>query len=277
MRLSKIVEEILMEASIKSVMSSSNISDEEKEESYKKLSNDERNQLNQSGYVPYELWPTFRNLLLKRSQASNSSLNTELTAYTPGETLHLLNHPIIKSWHNNVVSYKIDDVYKKIIFVPCAKTKPWENAPRGIYKDYNRLRVEHPNWFFVTISEPLGIVPQSMWGNFPQYDNPGLFRDTVQRSGLFTRDFKRLFNTDKQLKVPFDESTYNTCIDVLAAVIKKFLDTNSDKDFTSYVEDFEGVGTHSDMLTRAGFSGRRFTKRSEPRQGPYAHINKTVN
>jgi len=278
------LKDILLEigekkVSIRSIVppKESDISDSEKAASYNKLSYTELGQLNQDGYVPYAMWPAFRKFLLERSMASNSSLDPELTAYTPGETLHLLNNSTISSWHSRMGSYKVPDGYNKVVFVPCAKTKPWENASRGIYKDYNKIRSEHPDLFFVTISEPLGIVPQTLWGNFPQYDNPGLFKDPVQRSGgLFTRDFKRLFNSDKQLKIPFDKAAYNECINVLAGVIKAFLDNNRDKEFISFVENFEGVGTHSDMLTKAGFSGKRLFKRETPRESPYPYIKKNI-
>jgi predicted RNA-binding protein len=163
------------------------------------------------------------------------------------------------------------------VFVPCAKTKPWENATKGIYKDYNKIRNEHPNLFLVTISEPLAIVPQTLWNNFPQYDNPGLFKDTVQRSGgLFTRDFKTNFGVDQQYKIPFDESAYNTCITILSSTIKSFIENNRHKDMISFVEDFHGTSTHSDMLTKAGFTGKRLTKREKPRGKPYDYIKKNI-
>jgi hypothetical protein len=279
MKLTDLVNEITTEASIKSIVPSKieDIPDSDKQKSYEKLSDTEKKQLEEPGYVPYQLWPVFRKFLLERSLASNSSLSPELTAYTPGETVYLLNNAVIKSWHNKMMGYKVEGNYKKVVFVPCAKTKPWENATRGIYKDYNKLRGEHPELFFVTISEPLGIVPQTLWGSFPQYDNPGLFKDSVQRSGgMFTSDFKRLFNSPKQLKVPFDLSAYNQCIDILAGVIKSFINSNTGKEFISFVEDFEGVGTHSDMLTRAGFTGKRLYKREEPRTGPYSYIKKNI-
>ena len=200
MKLKNLIDECIAEASIKSIRPTQNMSDDDKKKSYEKLSSTELQQLHQEGYVPYDLWPTFRKFLLDRSIASNSSLNPELTAYTPGETIHLLNNSIISSWLNDIKSFKVPDEFSKIVFVPCAKTKPWENATRGIYKDYNRVRKEHPNLFFVTISEPLAIVPQTLWNNFPQYDNPGLFKDTVQRSGgLFTQDFKTHFGVDLEL------------------------------------------------------------------------------
>jgi len=231
MKLIDIINQGIDEASIKSIRPTQNISNADKIKSYEKLSATELQQLHQKGYVPYDLWPTFRQFLLDRSIASNGSLNPELTAYTPGETIHLLNH--------------------------------------------NKVRKEYPNLFFVTISEPLAIVPQTLWNNFPQYDNPGLFKDTVQRSGgLFTRDFKTNFGVDQQYKIPFDESAYNTCITILASTIQSFIENNRDKDMISFVEDFHGISTHSDMLTKAGFTGKRLPKRGTARSGPYSHIIK---
>lgn len=262
---------------VKSVKPDFDVSPKDAAESYAKLSSVEIEQLKSGEYVPYELWPAFRRFLVQRSLASNSSLDGEMTAYTPGETLHLLQTPEIASWREDMKSFHVPDNYNKIIFVPCAKTKPWENSTRGIYKDYNKLRLERPKLFFVTISEPLGIVPQTYWNNFPQYDNPGLFRDTVQRSGgLFSSDFKKYFNSDKAYKVPFDEDAYNSCIDILSETIKGFLKNNEDKDKISFVEDFKGIGTHSDMLTRAGFIGKRMFKREFPRTGPYAYLDKHI-
>jgi hypothetical protein len=277
MKLRDLINQCIVEASIKSIRPTQNISDGDKKKSYEKLSSTELQQLRREGYVPHDIWPTFRQFLLDRSIASNDSLNPELTAYTPGETIHLLNNSIISGWLNDIKSFKVADEFSKIVFVPCAKTKPWENATRGIYKDYNRVRKEHPNLFFVTISEPLAIVPQTLWNNFPQYDNPGLFKDTVQRSGgLFTRDFKTHFGVDRQYKVPFDESAYNKSIDILASTIRSFIENNRDKDMISFVEDFHGTSTHSDMLTKAGFTGKRLTKRRIARSSPYDHIIKNI-
>ena len=44
----------------------------------------------------------------------------------------------------------------------------------------------------------------------------------------------------------------------------------------SFVEDFRGTSTHSDMLTKAGFTGKRLTKRGKPRSGPYGIIKKNI-
>ena len=49
-------------------------------------------------------------------------LNPEYTAYTPGETLGLLENEAIKDWHNKMSNYKIPEEYKTVLFVACATT-----------------------------------------------------------------------------------------------------------------------------------------------------------
>lgn len=78
------------------------------------------------------------------------------------------------------------------MLVPCAKTKPWVGPAvrrSKLYSAYNEIREEHPEICFATISEPLGIVPMQRWADFPQYDNPGLFRDDAQQSGMTKKEW----------------------------------------------------------------------------------------
>jgi hypothetical protein len=266
---------LLKEETIKSVKYDPNDFDSD---AFNHLTPFEIDQLGTENFVSKENWPSLRKFLVKRSIASNPLTDPELTAYTPGETLNLLRNPIIKEYHSKVMNYKVPESYDTIIFVPCAKTKPWEGACKGIYKSYNKIKKEKGNVYFVTISEPLGIVPQDLWSSFPQYDNPGLFKDPVQRSGLMTKDWKRLFGTSSRLQTPFDESAYKECIKILGNVIKTFIFNNPDFKYLSFVEDFKGraKGTHSEMLDAAGFidSSIRFLKRENPREEPYSYINK---
>lgn len=165
---------------------------------------------------------------------------------------------------------------KVVVFVPCAKTKPWDGAGRGIYKSYNRLIKEFgEEVYFVTISEPLGVVPQSHWGDFPQYDNSGLFRDVVQRSGdLFTRDWNEMFG--KKYQLPWDENAYEEAILKLASAIKLFFEKNKRRNlqFVSFVNDAGGVGTHEDMLIKSRITekDKMYSKRGKPREEPYHYI-----
>lgn len=277
----------LLEATIKSITppSRESMSPAEIAASYSKLSDVEKSQLGTPGYISREDWPRFRKFLLNRSLASNPGLDPELTAYTPGETIHLLNNPAIKSWHDEIVNYKVPDKYSTVAFVPCAKTKPWAGASRGLYKSYNKIINDNKYpVYFVTVSEPLGIVPQSLWSDFPQYDNPGLFKDNVQRTGgMFTSDWKKLFGTGQQ-STPFDTAAYNTSIDILSNVIKKFIHNNSNKQFLSFVEDkifnpkTKNVGTHSDMLTRTGAipDKNRYLKRDAPRKEPFDYVDSVL-
>jgi predicted RNA-binding protein len=235
-------------------------------------------------YPTEQEWETLRDVLVQRSQKSNPTLDPELTAYTPGETLKLFEHPKIKKWHNSIANFKVPDNYGTIIFVPCAKTKPWACATRGIYKSYNEIvnmvkSGEIDPVYFVTISEPLGIVPQDKWSDFPQYDNPGLFKDDAQRSGLFTRDWEK-YGFNRKLIVPFDGGAYNTAIKRLSDIISKFMTKNKDKRFLAFVDDFQGLGTHSDMLNHAqastGIDIQRHFKREKTRTPPTDYILKNL-
>lgn len=180
--------------------------------------------------------------------------------------------PVITNWFDSIRGFPLPDDVTCVIFVPCAKTKPWLNASRGIYKSYNEVSKEYDSSvYFVTVSEPLALVPQEFWGDFPMYDNPGLFKDVTQRSGgLFTRDFNEHFGM--RFSMPWDQSAYDQCIDTFSEVIRDFISLNQreGREFISFVNDFKGLSTHEDMLTRTGMipSQNMFLKRSKPRESP---------
>lgn len=193
---------------------------------------------------------------------SNPKLDPELTAYTPGETVNLLNHPKIIEWFDKVRNFRIPENYKTIALVPCAKTKPWgKTRPKSsdLYNAYHEISEKNQRGelkiapiYFVTISEPLGVVPQDFWDDFPQYDNPGLFADPVMRSGgLFTRDYSKTPIGTKHI-IPFDEKAYEEAISKLGTTIGEFIRNNTipGRVFVSFVEDPSGKikTTHSHML-----------------------------
>jgi hypothetical protein len=276
------------------------ISEEEKNYIYSLLSPHELNQLGTSvkgqksptQYVPKEDWPRLRKLLVKRSMEANKLLtDPTLTAYTPGETWHLLHHPTVVEWHNSVINHVIPDTYDTVIFVPCAKTKPWGISTCGRskpYKDYNKLRQEYGNTYFVTISEPLAIVPQDMWEEFPQYDNPGLFLDSGSRCDLQTQEWIKLFpeyNLDKYMLIPFDQSMYDKSVAKLGSVINQFV-TNiykrkPDLKMLSFVKDHGKERSHSDMLTHIDTNIQalitKHTKTGEKRSRPYPWIKSKLD
>lgn len=225
-------------------------------------------------------WTQLRSFLVERSLVSNPLLNPDMTAYTPSETLELCKKDIIKNWLDTIGDFKIPTDAKYIVFVPCAKTKPWKDAKRGIYKSYNKIINENEHSvYFVTISEPLAIVPQDLWSDFPQYDNPGLFKDVVQRSGgLFTKDWKEHFG--ERYKMPWDQDAYDQCIDLFASVIRQFVNNNQKEErvFLSFVNEAKSLSTHEDMLNRSGVidSASMFLKRNKAREEPYHIINETL-
>ncbi len=261
----------------------------------KLLSSFERAQLgkrksdkSQFRYTSDREWIRLRKILVERSTRSNPLLDPTFTAYTPGETLQLMKKKKIHEWHEKIASWKVPPDVEWIVFVPCAKTKPWDAATIGLYGKYNQIRALRDQGkigkiYFVTISEPLGVVPEAFWRTFQQYDNPGLFSEDVMRSGLMTADWPSIGFPEKRI-VPFDPHAYDQAIQKLASIIARFIQANSSKKFISFVEDFAGVSTHSDMLTVVEKIvgptidlSRRFTKRPAPRQSSKNHILKILS
>ena len=236
------------------------------------LSEVEKQQLGQPAtktysYISEEDYPILREDILSRRMGNYGTedfkLDPELTAYTPGETLGLLENPAIKDWHNKMSNYKIPDEYKTIVFVACATTKPWGlSCPGGSYypaynkilKDIEEGRLED-SVFFVTISEPLGVVPQDMWDSFPAYDNPGLFKDTPTRSGMLKKHWDKS-QFGRPHVMPFDIEAKKESINILSDVIKRFIENNRIdgrvfKSFVDYRAGQSGIATHTLMLNQA--------------------------
>ena len=238
-----------------------------------KLSDIERSQLGTRAtktkrYISSEDWPLLREDIVSRRSAifpDEFKLNPELTAYTPGETLDLLEHEVVQDWHNKMLEYKIPEKYKTVILVPCAVTKPWGAQHCGrssYYKAYHAIKEDVENGlipgpiFFVTISEPLGIVPEDMWDEFPAYDNPGLFKDTPQRTGLNKRQWEASRFKEPHV-MPFDPEAKALAIKTLSYIISEFLANNKapGRRFISFVDyrpgSSLGTATHSLMLDQA--------------------------
>ncbi len=272
-----------MKKTIKSVKpkASSTFSQKDVDSALNLLSQKEQLQLGSNNMPDIATWVQLRDFLVQRSLVSNPLLTADMTAYTPSETLQLCQKPIIKNWLDTIANFKIPTDAKYVVFVPCAKTKPWKDAKRGIYKSYNKIIKENKHSvYFVTISEPLAIVPQDLWADFPQYDNPGLFRDVVQRSGgLFTKDWKEHFGN--RYKMPWDEVAYDQCIDLFSSVIRQFVNNNQmeGRTFLSFVNESKSLSTHADMLNRSNSINpeNMFLKRNKSREKPSIIINETLN
>jgi len=244
-------------------------------------------------YVSQQEWPKLREYLVQQSLTRNPNLDTELTAYTPGETLELLDHPKIKAWFKKMKNFKIPDKYGLVILVACAASKPWGQGCKGeFYPSYNKIRTEEelktgknskPS-YFVTISEPLGVVPQDFWDNFPQYDNPGLFKDNTQQS-MTTKDWIQKSPFNQKREMPFDDEAFNKCIEILGNVIGTFIKNNPNHEYISIVEqaDKTKISTHSKMLDIAQAYAKKSILRNEkkPSKGRdkydgVAHVKKII-
>lgn len=251
------------------------------------LSPDERIQLAHADAPNGNEWRRFRHFVATRDKARRPQTDPGLMAYTPGETTSLFHEPQVGLWHRDIVSFEIPKEHKLVVFVPCAATKPWEGATRGIYKSYNELRAERdagklPDFYMVTVSEPLGVVPEKHWGDFPPYENPGLFQTTFMRFGMTNKEIEEFFG--RKVRLPFDQMHYLRAIEQLGTVIGEFAERNKmrGRRFISFVEGTGEKSTHSDMLdvavTKSEFlaAEHRFEKREKSREAPYAFLKKKI-
>lgn len=235
-------------------------------------------------YPTPEQWPSLRGYLVERSRKANPNLDESLTGYTPGETVALLTEPAVAAWHGKEALLAVPEGYSTIVLVPCAKTKPWVGpsvSRSKLYSAYNELRAERPEIYFATISEPLGIVPMDHWASFPQYDNPGLFRDDAQQSGMTKKEwdaspFRRWYG------LPFDEQAWHQAIDQLGQVVGTFLERNQTLEVISVVDNDGGPKTtHGAMLDKAvavsGVEVTRYPKRIEARVSPLSYLRDVLD
>ena len=234
-------------------------------------------------YPEASQWPAIRALLLARSMKANPQLEPELTAYTPGETEALLQHPTVRAWHQEMREFRVPASFQRIILVPCAKTKPWTGpgvTRSPLYSAYNRLREEMPESFFLTVSEPLGVVPMSRWASFPQYDNPGLFADDALQGGMSKKEweaspFRRWYG------LPFDRAARARCLELLGEQLGLFLQRHRELEIISLLDSREGpASTHGLMLDHAsrlsGLWPARHPKRGAPRINPEAYLRQVL-
>ena len=227
-------------------------------------------------YVSIDEYKILRPYLVQKSLAraskNKADLDPTMTAYTPGETLHLIRHPKVQEWSASMRDFKIPDKYEIVIFVPCAATKPWGFSCKGdFYPWYNKIRLQVQESkirpiYFVTISEPLGVVPEDFWETFPQYDNPGLFKDTALQSGMMTSTWSKSPLGSKR-EMPFDDQACEKAIKILGKQISCFIKNNFNHRFISFVEHAnpKSLSSHSRMLSEAekiiGFTIQRNPKK----------------
>jgi predicted RNA-binding protein len=258
------------------------------------LSEIERDQLGTSkpgskyDYISSEDYDTLRESFVEKKKDTRSYKTTdefgpidpELTAYTPGETLDLLKHPKVVEWFDMISNYDIPEEYEHIIMVPCSASKPWgkTSCPSSAkyYKAYHRIKdrlnEQDKKAFWVTISEPLGIVPETHWDSFPAYDNPGLFKDVSQQmSGMTRKDWDDRFG--ERYNPPFDEKAREESMDILGDVISKFIGRNQrdGRKWISFIDATKGkLATHREMVDVAKSYLEGWEEISYPKTDPEA-------
>jgi len=238
-----------------------------------------------------------------------AELRPDMFAHTPAATLKLMEHPEVAGWHSYMREFLIPSDVDTVVCVPCAVSKNFSylqtpNIPKGhIYYAYNEalkmfdkgaISKKYGKVYFITISEPLGVIPQDLWHDFPIYDNSGLFRDAAaQAGGMFNEHWLKLLKkyggNGKVQSLPFHVPSYDKAIYGLGDVIAGFAKTNRQKNpnlkFVSFVKDAGNhVSTHEDMLNKASeiYGGiivppeAAFGKRDASRNTPLDIIKKEL-
>lgn len=208
-------------------------------------------------YVDPDLWVRLREWIYQK-KSKKLGIKREMTAYTPGETLFLLKEPEVVKWHNQVRNWQVPPGHSKVAFVGCAASKPWDMShcknTRLDYNSYNRLQSEMKGKvYFITISEPLGIVPNEHWGDFPLYDNPGLFDDVYFVTGLDAKGWVK-HGLPGSMYLPFDWEARKRVTENLGDIIASFVKKNMNKnlEWVSFVgTENQGMATHDEMLNHA--------------------------
>jgi predicted RNA-binding protein len=142
----------------------------------------------------------------------------ELVAFTPTQTLKLLNHPIVKSFHEYITSnFTPMRRYKFALIVPCDAYKPY--LPNLTKSELYKRVYEFANGrdiHIITLSDPLGIQPQE-FHNFI-FNEQKIFYDCV---GLF-REFSKF------LKLRWNDKDYNKCVRILTEKVYLYFTKNKD-------------------------------------------------
>jgi hypothetical protein len=180
-------------------------------------------------------------------------VDTDLIALTPGQMLAMIKGPKVQAWFDLILSYDIPEQYKYIIMVPCAASKPWDekNCAGHYYPAYNKIKKKYKDEaFWITITEPLGIVPETHWGSFPAYDAPGVFKNKMQQAGgVMHKDWLDMFGEEYEL--PFDWKAREEVMNLLGEVIAKFINRNQ-KEGRRWISFIDGTGakltTHREMV-----------------------------
>lgn len=202
-----------------------------------------------------------------------------MTAYTPGDTLGLPDRPEVAAWRTALGGMGVPRGTRLVVLMPCAKTKPWADAPRRLYRAYNRIRADRPaGVFFATVSEPLGIVPETRWADFPAYDNPGLSSCTVMPSGRFTQDGPAAMGRIRR-RIPYDPTARAEALARLGETVGAWIRAQGHP-VLAFVDDgapgTAADSTHEIMIGGAAPTAARRAKRPGPRQDPESFLRREI-
>jgi len=193
----------------------------------------------------------------------NIIIRSDLILRNPYEVyIAITQNEDIKRWHKFISEYYLPPPGKKIfLFYPCSNTKPYTEARsyKLLFKNLASLGEKRKFVHVLTVSEPFALVPEEFFNKKTEwydwkngwYDCPGLFKWWCKKVGE-----------------TYDEYYAQLCIDILAKVIKNFLNRLS-LAYTS--NDFKCIGfvrtmssslrvisdhTHRKILEKAGANSK---------------------
>jgi predicted RNA-binding protein len=115
----------------------------------------------------------------------------DLIATNDAEAWRLLHNEQVTRWHEYISDKAISLPRDVLLFVPCAKAKPYLRPTKSFFynwlwrfleKEKLRNRV-----FLCTVSEPFALFPETDYGRMPNYElSPSLLKNNPKLLELYT-------------------------------------------------------------------------------------------
>ncbi len=101
---------------------------------------------------------------LEEAKRINPNLNPKLFLPDPRDVLRALDETPVKEWLEFIAEEHVPPVENaRLVFVPCAAKKPYDPPRNILHRKLIELEKEHPDLYFVAVSEPLALEPREYW------------------------------------------------------------------------------------------------------------------
>lgn len=97
-----------------------------------------------------------------------------LVANDVAQARRLLHEPQVTSWHNYILNSATSLPRDNLLFVPCAKAKPYFRPTKSFFYNWLWRFLEKENLrnkvFLCTVSEPFALFPETDYHKMPNYE-----------------------------------------------------------------------------------------------------------